>query len=147
MRRRQIGWTAFLAGLALAGCANPTPNGLVPVSGAVLLDGVPVPEADVGFQLTDQGKGAFARTGSDGRFQLTTRHPGDGARPGFYRVKVSKVELLSERPDPTSPSGKLIQTWKRLVPARYERYDTSQLSFEVVAGQTNEIVLELASQE
>src|SRR5437763_774510 len=77
---------ALAASLLLAGCAKE--NGLVPVGGVVLLDGKPLAKAAVMFHHP-AGQTAYAVTGRDGSFQLTTREPGDGVQPGDHHITVS----------------------------------------------------------
>ena len=78
--------TIVTAGLLSVGCSNS--DGLVPVDGVVLLDGKPIPKAAVMFHHP-AGQTAYAVTGNDGSFQLTTRNPGDGVKPGECKITVS----------------------------------------------------------
>jgi hypothetical protein len=77
------------------GCGSETGlEGLVEVSGLITYDGKPVEAATVAFVPEGEGRAASGMTDADGKFQLTTLKPGDGARPGRYKVTVSKVENL-----------------------------------------------------
>jgi hypothetical protein len=95
--------------LSLAGCGGKVDPSHVSVSGKVTLNG----EALAGAQITfiplgkTQGIGAQARTGADGRYQLTDRRGQPGAAPGNYKVTISKRVMPngSDVPadDPTPP--------------------------------------------
>src|SRR6516165_3170592 len=74
--------------LGVIGCGSK----LYPARGTVTYpDGSPVTEGSVVFESKDQEKTTMARgeIRSDGSFELGTFKPGDGARPGKYRVLVA----------------------------------------------------------
>jgi hypothetical protein len=81
----------LVAATAMSGCGK---GRTVKVSGIVKLDGQPVEGAMVQFIPVDPEKGRVAsgRTGSDGKFRLTTTNPNDGAIPGEYKVLVTFEE-------------------------------------------------------
>ena len=93
----------FLAGLAaLCGCGN---SDYKSVSGVVLLDGEPVPEAAVAFVPENpHGEGATGYTDEDGRFSMksTTQN---GVKPGKYKVRI---EALAEKPAPTKGMSQIM---------------------------------------
>jgi hypothetical protein len=78
-----------------AGCAKSSSKaeGVVPASGVVTLDGASVAGATVTFYPDGgAGKAAAGSTDAQGKFQLTTLNANDGAKPGTYKVMVSKIE-------------------------------------------------------
>ena len=89
----------LLAGLiAVYGCGS---SGYTPVTGTVLLDGTPLPDASVAFVPDDpSGEGATGYTDSNGRFTMASTRT-DGVRPGKYKVRI---EALAEQPSPDSKS-------------------------------------------
>jgi hypothetical protein len=62
----------------------------------------------------------------DGDFSLTTRHPGDGAAPGKYKVRIEPAQ--SKKPGKTRPS----------FPVKYVDEDSSGLTVTVRA-EPNEL--------
>src|SRR5262245_13856277 len=76
---------------------------LVKVKGVVTLDGKPVKDAVVLFERDGaESRPATGRTDSDGVFTLSTYKPGDGVRPGDYKVAITppqNVPLVSDRTD------------------------------------------------
>lgn len=93
MRTTAVG--LLLAGLvALCGCGN---SNYKSVSGVVLLDGEPVPDAAVAFVPEDpSSENATGYTDEDGRFSMKSISQ-DGVKPGKYKVRI---EALAERPAP-----------------------------------------------
>src|SRR5947209_14577793 len=80
-------------GIVLAGCSNSSRLPTYPVTGTVTMQGQPVAGAAITFVPTGkEGEAASAITDAAGKYALTTWRAGDGARPGQYRVKVSKQE-------------------------------------------------------
>src|SRR5262245_52152236 len=76
---------------------------LVKVKGVVTLDGKPVKDAAVLFECEGaESRPATGRTDGDGVFTLSTYKPGDGVRPGDYKVVITppqNVPLVSDRTD------------------------------------------------
>jgi hypothetical protein len=100
--RRALLATAIVAVLCSAGCGEKKDN-LVPVSGLLTWeDGTPIGQAQVDF-LPDGagGLGASGYTDDQGKFDLTTKSPGDGAAPGKYKVVVKKRVSTA----PKGPAG------------------------------------------
>jgi hypothetical protein len=120
-----MGAVALLVVAGLAGCGS----GRASVSGRVTYqDGTPLDEGTV-IGEAGQGETAVMAQGSirpDGTFTWGTSRPGDGAKPGKYRVVVVPRPLGdSERSQGMRPA----------VDKKYTRYDTSGIDFEVKAGQ------------
>ena len=86
-------------GIVLTGCSNSSRPSTYPVTGTVTMQGQPVAGAAITFVPTgNEGEAASAITDSEGKYALTTWRAGDGARPGEYRVKVSKQEQTTVDP-------------------------------------------------
>ncbi len=145
MRQR---FFCVLAGLvtcvAIAGCGEQALEGVVPVSGTVTYQGQPVEGANVIFTPVAEGRAASGVTDSRGRYTLTTLQPGDGAEPGSYRVMIQKTETEGglteeeaqayfEQHGTPPPTGET----RHLLPAKYARPDTSELTAEVREGENN----------
>src|SRR6187399_2370414 len=90
--------TLLTVGIVLTGCWGSSRPATYPVTGTVTSQGKPVAGAVITFVPTDAGEAASAITDSEGKYALTTWAAGDGARPGEYRVKVSKQEQAAADP-------------------------------------------------
>ena len=136
--------------IVLTGCSNSSRPPTYPVTGTVTSQGKPVAGAAITFVPTgNEGEAASAITDSNGKYALTTWRAGDGARPGEYRVKVSKqqeqtidpskmvknlsieeeqkIYVENKRPPPPA---------KSLVPSKYQDESTSGLSHTVPNGSS-----------
>jgi hypothetical protein len=118
-------------------------RGMAPVSGTVRYNGQPLAKAYVVFAPEEQGaRSATGSTDENGHYRLTSFAPDDGARVGKHRVIVGAVSgpEMPDNPDlmpeVNGQPGKQ-QPSKLLTPARYNSYDTSGLTAEVVAGKKN----------
>jgi hypothetical protein len=123
---RRLAALAALAVLAvLAGCGG----GRYPVNGRVVYeDGSPLTEGMVVGETTEGGTRAMAQGSvrGDGTFSWGTLKPGDGARPGKYRVVVL-ARALGEA-----------ETAQGMLPAvdpKFEKPETSGIDFEVKPGR------------
>jgi hypothetical protein len=137
-------------GIVLTGCSNSSRPATYPVTGTVTMQGKPLAGAVITFVPTGtDGEAASAVTDSDGKYALTTRQAGDGARPGEYRVKVSKQELAAVDPSKMVKnlsieeeqkiyveSKKPPPPAKSLVPSKYQDESTSGLSHTVPQGSS-----------
>lgn len=145
---------ALLTTLVFLTACNSEPPGpkLVPVQGAVTLDGKPLSAADVMFipQGDTKGQGGVGRTDESGKFEILSfdrKHK--GAPVGNYRVIVSKLV----KPDGTDyipdPNAGPFDTggFKELLPAAYRDSDTAQsrLAADVPDSGTTTIELKLSS--
>lgn len=63
-------------------------RGTVPVEGVVTFEGKPLTNAKVVFNTPDGSGIATGQTDAQGKFQLSTYDPGDGAFPGNYVVTI-----------------------------------------------------------
>jgi hypothetical protein len=111
--------------------------------------GKPLAGAVVTFvPSSNEGAAASAITESDGKYALTTWQAGDGARPGEYRVKVSKQEETAVDPSkmvrnvPLEEDQKYVENMKPrppakiVVPSKYLDESTSGLSHTVPQGSS-----------
>lgn len=105
-----------------------------PVTGTVTMDGKPVADAVLSFQLMDGTRGAIGQTDSQGRYTLTTFHSEDGAVPGEYRISVMKFST----PPPDYPVRKseddenyIDFVPKNLLPKKYSDAQKSGLTATV----------------
>jgi hypothetical protein len=90
---------AALAGVfavSLVGCGN---SRYVPVSGVVMLNGKPYPDALVQFQPVatkenpEPGRASSARTDANGRFTLKSVDGHEGAVAGKHRIRIWPANL------------------------------------------------------
>ena len=132
-------------GIVLTGCSNSSRARTYPVTGTVTLQGKPVAGAAITFVPTgNEGEAASAITDSNGKYALTTWRAGDGARPGEYRVKISKQEQQTVDPSKMVKnlsieeeqkiyveSKKPRPPTKSLIPSKYQDDQTSGLVHKV----------------
>ncbi len=140
-------------------------EGMIRVSGMVNYRGVPVEGATVVFAPESEGGGRAASgiTDPKGRFNLTTLRTNDGARPGNYRVTVSKgddfdpeTQVTAEQMTqmisggaaapmgPTRGRPRQSSNAKQVIPAKYSDRKTSGLQAQVVQNDTNDFVFDLS---
>ena len=137
-------------GIVLTGCSGSSRPPTYPVTGTVTMQGKPVAGAAITFVPTGtEGEAASAITDSEGKYALTTWQAGDGARPGEYRVKVSKQEQQTVDPSKMVSnlsieeeqkiyveSKKPRPPAKSLVPSKYQDESSSGLSHTVPNGSS-----------
>jgi len=134
----------------------------VPVEGTVTIDAEPLEGASVMLFPEAGGRPANAVTDAAGKFVLATYGGKDGAKPGRYKVVVTKMELtanaakraqkMAAEAAKNSGEGAVEETamafsdrdYKRVVPERYANPDTSGLTVEITAGMAP-FTLELSS--
>ncbi|WP_131282385.1 DUF6795 domain-containing protein [Blastopirellula marina] len=122
---------------------------LYPVTGVVMLDGEPVAGAQVLFQPADESQQNLigtAETDASGRFTLETVQAGPGAVAGSHNVRVCKtvVTNINTNFDPEAYVPPV--TEKNLLPAKYNSFDKSGLTFEVSDVESTHLTIELDSQ-
>ncbi len=117
--------------LGAVGCGS---GDLSRVEGSVSYQGRPLEHGRIAFH-PDQGRPAFGDIKPDGTFTLTTLLPNDGASIGTHRVTVH-----CDRPaDPDDAFSDRIS----LIPTRYQKPETSDLTVEVKARGANTFHFEL----
>jgi hypothetical protein len=132
-----------MAALLLIGCGSEGPT--VPVTGTLRYKNAPVVKANVVF-MPESGRPATGRTDEQGRFELETFGPGDGAVPGKHVVTVAMAPTGTE-PMPLSfvPSNPnyLPDQAEYPIPIKYLSPTQSGLEFTVERGRKNHFEIEL----
>jgi hypothetical protein len=111
--------------LGAAGCGS----GRYPVHGRVLYeDGRPLTEGNVIGESTDGGEIVMAQgdVRSDGTFRWGTLKPGDGARPGKYRIAVLPRAL---------GEAEAAKGARPAVAKKFTSFETSGIVYEVKDGR------------
>jgi hypothetical protein len=144
------------------GCGYRRPA-RVPVEGTVTFDGEPLEGASVMLFPEAGGRPANAVTDAAGTFTLSTYGGKDGAKPGRYKVVVTKTELtkaaakraekMAAAAENAAADGGTTETamalsdrdYRQVVPERYANPDTSGLTVEITAGMEG-FTLELSSE-
>jgi hypothetical protein len=153
MKRVLIGCAVAFLAAAISGCGQGANNPTVyPVTGTVIYKGQPVADAIVAFQGEEGTKLATGRTDAEGRFELTTYEPGDGAVPGKHHASVTKITA----PPPVSGGGSTMEdalaagnktqqaVAKNELPEQYADPMRAQLEFTVTSG-TNDFKIDLGN--
>jgi hypothetical protein len=113
----------LMALLLCGGCGS----GRVTVSGTVVYDdGAPVPEGTVCGELVDGGTDTVQGVIRHGAFSLGTLRPGDGVKPGRYKILIQCRGLG----DAEKAAGK-----QPAIDGKYGVYDTSGLTLDVTAAR------------
>lgn len=149
MRRFMVG--VLLLAFCWVGCSKDSSKNsnlpdTYPVSGVVVMNGEPVANAIVNFQLKGGTRGATGTTDTKGEFVLMTFSPGDGAVPGEYQVSVVKYSTPpADYPPPPEEYDPKYVPFKaeNLLPKKYSRHDSSGLTSVVNPGK-NQIELKLS---
>lgn len=145
-------WTPLLLlGVAAIGCGS---NDYAPVSGVVSYNGEPFAGATVTFspQGDKTGRLSVGETDSNGRYELTTRgseqHP--GAKVGTNRVMITAWDVDTGALQGDNASGGSIAQinarapkLRSLLPAKYQSFEGSGLTYEVEPGGANEADFDL----
>lgn len=125
-------FTTVAVACVLAGCSSgKTPPVCHPVHGKVTSKGKPLAEAMVvmhrvgGDVAGNQKPMAIAK--SDGTFDLTTYHAGDGAPPGDYAITVELRAITTGGEEPT-------RNGPNTLPAKYAKPASSGIKYTVVDG-------------
>jgi hypothetical protein len=130
----------FLLGCSmfLAGCGPSRPE-TASVSGRVTYQGKPLPDGTVTFYPT-AGRPGRGTIGPDGTYKLTTFKDGDGAILGKHRVTIKSTKCV-DLPPAKTPAEEAAMARSRvqhqvewLLPEKYARENTSELTAEVAAG-------------
>ena len=154
----------LLVTLILIGCGGPNPSSEChPVSVTGTYKGQPVEGAQVAFNSTsNETRAAQGTTDADGKAVLGTYSTDDGAKPGKYKVTVSKSGSGSGNlPDPSQINTELSQTGdptaaytsqvaadgtikeaESTLPKKYATTQTSTLEF-TVGAPPNDFKLDL----
>ena len=118
----------------LVGCGPKQGVECFPVSGTVLLNNQPLPEATVVLHPASgvsEVQRPIGETDATGRFTLTTLQPADGAPAGEYQVTVVQRALVQK-------GEEMVRDGANQLPPRYAQPATSGLKVTVAEG-TNEL--------
>jgi hypothetical protein len=134
--------------LALAGCSASGPT----VTGLVTLDGQPLPDAELTFELADRSKGVLTeivRTDTSGKFEIKPHKKKKSLPPGKYTVYVAKwVDAKTGQVPPPEDveMQKAAGTVRNAVPEKYNnRAEAPALTAEIKPGSNDIGKFELKS--
>ena len=143
MLRTVAGGLALIFVVTVLGCGSGRPE-VAKVHGRVTVGGKPVTTGRIQF-WPESGRAAQGQIEEDGTYTLTTFDPGDGAVLGKHTVTIEATKIhnpgrtassLEDEfvvfKDPNALQGKPVI--ERLVPERYSKPDTSDLTKEVNRG-------------
>lgn len=134
-------WLAAPALLLAAGCGGEQGPPRQPVSGAIKLDGKPLPSGSITFAPIEGGAAATGEV-SDGQFQIGSS---SGPPPGHYQVEILAVRPTGKRiPHPDLPS-ETIEEVRNIIPVRYNA--NTELKVEVKPTEANAFTFDLSSQK
>ncbi len=148
--RTQFIVTLFVSIAFVFGCSRQNDLHLAPVSGVILYEGQPLPNAIVCFLPEGiDNRAASVQTDANGRFILTTINKADGIASGKYQVTVSKFEEMeiaeNNKIKKSNRLPKDNKNLKPLIPIRYNLPATSGLFVDVPAKGVKNLKLELTS--
>jgi len=124
--------------LMTAGCGDDRAE-TVAVTGTVTYRQQPVEGARVMF-MAAKGPSASGTTDAEGRFELMTFEPGDGAVVGSHKVLISKKEEIPDSSGADSP----YKMTRDLLPPRYGNPAQSGLTADVQSDGKNDFPFELS---
>ena len=132
--------------ICFTGCGGSDGPQPVSAGGVVTHNGKPLAGAKVVFAPDNQGRIAEGTTDEDGRFELTTFEPGDGALVAKHGVAVI-ARGPAKPPVPGSPAALMPDDYEvvgdSLIPEKYFSAATSKLTAEVKPDGDNEFAFEL----
>ncbi|MBC7353154.1 MAG: carboxypeptidase regulatory-like domain-containing protein [Thermogutta sp.] len=139
----------LVAFLALPGCGKKSPLPLVKTTGQLMYKGQPVADASVMLSPLEGQRAAVGKTDAQGRFELTTMNPRDGAMPGKYKIVITKATAVeaaadaAEMPDITKEQA-LAKPAPAAIPAKYSNPNTTPLECTIPQSGRHDLgVLEL----
>ena len=149
-----MGPCACALAIVVAGCSKTASvEGVVKTSGVVTWQGAPVAGASVTFYPDGaSGQAAAGTTDAQGKYELTTLNARDGAKPGTYKVMISKMEASGPGATMTQEEQtKYLEQHgsppptevKNALPQQYAEVTTTPLSATVKDGDKNEFNFDL----
>jgi len=137
----------LLAGFGCSGGKDKWTAARPPVykaTGKVMYQGKPLEKALVLYHPNTGEHAPFGETDADGNFVLTTFDPSDGGPAGNYKVVVTKIEYeLKPTPYDSPEESSMARIPKHLLPSKYSKKETTDLTAEITADGTNESLLEI----
>jgi hypothetical protein len=124
--------------LLLGGCGRGDRPATYRVTGAVTLDGKPLPFGAVVF-APERGRAATGQIRSDGTYTLGTYQPGDGAVAGKHCVAV----VAREESRGGGPLAEKSGAW--VAPQSYSDYTKSGLTYQVKPDGPNVYDIKLST--
>lgn len=128
--RRWLAVCGILSALVVVGCGQ---SDTVKVTGTVTLNGQPAENVEVTF-LPKGGRPASGVTDSQGKFELSTLKPGDGAMPGESVVTLGEYYPPGKPPPMPAGGGPLPSRF----PQKYSDTVSSPLNAKVERGGKND---------
>lgn len=118
---------------------------VVKASGTLTFEGKPLPGYQVTFTPAGGERVAVGISDAEGRFQLGTNAPGDGAVVGQHKVAIVWVAPVTEDDTAADPidDPSLLPKPPVKLPAKFSSAETSGLSFEVPSGGVDDLKIEL----
>ncbi|MCA9035263.1 MAG: hypothetical protein KDA91_09040 [Planctomycetaceae bacterium] len=134
--------TSFLCLCSIAGCgeASDAPA-TAPVSGVVMLNGQPLPEAVVTFH-PESGPSGIGLADANGKYTVKTNGR-NGAPVGKCKVTVAVANGPEGFPEADGNEIQLLE--KPRLNAKYSNPDTTDLIVEITAEGTKDLQLDLDS--
>ncbi len=133
--------------VAIAGCGDSKPA-TFPVTGVVTLDGKPVADAQITFVGEPPENSAATVTDAEGKYALATFSAGDGARPGHYKIMVTKYakgEEVSPYGAPPEDAAPVEQTPEAISAAYSQGYTGPPKAGWKAPKQSNDLPMKYAS--
>ncbi|MBU6172675.1 MAG: hypothetical protein KGQ60_02670 [Planctomycetes bacterium] len=133
MLLKKLNFSCLVLGALLMsiGCGGGGPE-VVPVKGIVTFKGKPIGKINVMFVPSDlKGQIAEGTTNAEGKFELQTLEPGDGATVGNYKVAFKYVS--DTIPDMPGFAGG-VQPEKSPIPLKYSDETKSGITATVDAN-------------
>jgi hypothetical protein len=148
MNQSLFGQNYFLLAVVMTavagGCGEKMPR-IVPVEVTVIYQGKPLDQAQVMF-TPERGRPAYGRTNAEGKCQLTTIDPDDGAYVGEHKVAIAKqVEVPPNQRHPDyQPGGRFSRypEMREVIPTKYAS-SKSTLKAKVEEDGDNKFSFEL----
>lgn len=137
MGRAKLAALALVGLVLVLGCSRPSE--LHPVEGTVSWRGKPTPGARVIFHpvsATPNLPQPSALVDDNGSFRVGTRGPGDGARPGEYKVTIEWLDLSPQAE--TAELGDNVPTPTDKLAGRYA--DPNRSAFRVTIKEGKNVL-------
>jgi hypothetical protein len=135
----------FIGTLVFAGCRSDLPQ-TYSASGAVTLNGKPLPNVIVTFLPVSGGRSASGTADSQGSFRLSTFGVDDGAMAGKYEVTIIPKDPppMAGDSDPGMTQPSKPTKYTPPFPGRYGMPKESKLTAEITKGP-NKFTFDLQS--
>lgn len=131
----------LLTGSVVCGCSGGAGDRpvTVPAEGQVTLNGKPLANVKVTLMNPNSPRAATGQTDSNGRFELGTFEPGDGAVPGEHQVAIEPVREVkgvvglesAEYEDAMKQSMQGKTQAEADFPSKYMSFESSELTVTI----------------